>query len=339
MCSIRADPSLVAESPERRYLHLLKAALSFTLWPEPPAPLALLNSRRSRLEQLIVSMITRVLWLRRLQLVKDTAPTEEQRRNGEFWPSYADTMIGLKRLDNVQHCMETVIREGIPGDVIETGVWRGGACIFMRAILAAYGVKDRVVYVADSFQGLPPSEVPEDAGDTHHTHPYLSVSQEQVAANFQRYGLLDDQVVFLKGWFKDTLPTAPIDRLAILRLDGDMYASTMDALNALYSKLSPGGFCIIDDYGVVESCKQAVTDFRAAHGITADLHVIDSSGRFWRRSSLDSVDTLVSTRRHVHSQRAIDSRATNAGADDCSTAYSVGGRAGARRRWQTIGRA
>ena len=109
------------------------------------------------------------------------------------------------------------------------------------------------------------------------------MSQAQVEANFRRYGLLDDQVVFLKGWFKDTLPTAPIDTLAILRLDGDMYGSTIDALSALYSKLSIGGFCIVDDYGVVDSCKQAVTDFRADHGITADLHVIDSSGRFWRK--------------------------------------------------------
>lgn len=281
--NIDTVPSGGLDTPEQRYLHLLKQALTFALWPEPPAPLELLNSRRSPLQRLVVSMIARVLWLRRLQLVKDTAPTEGQRRDGEFWPSYADTMIGLTRLENLEPCMETVLRDGIPGDMIETGVWRGGACILMRGILAAYGVKDRTVYVADSFQGLPPPEVPQDAGDTHHTHPFLAVSQAQVEANFRRYGLLDDQVVFLKGWFKDTLPTAPIERLAILRLDGDLYASTMDALNALYSKLSIGGFCIVDDYGVVEGCRRAVTDFRAARGITAELHIIDSSGRYWRK--------------------------------------------------------
>ena len=270
-------------TPEQRYLHLLKRALAFMLWPEPPVPLELFNSRRGPVERYVVSAIAGLLRIRRLHLVKDTAPTEQQRRDGEIWPSYADTMIGLTRLDNLQYCVETVLKDGIPGDVIETGAWRGGACIFMRGIFAAYGVRDRKVYVADSFQGLPRAEALQDAGDTHHTHPFLAVSQAQVEANFRRYGLLDDQVVFLKGWFKDTLPKAPIDRLAVLRLDGDMYASTMDALNALYPKLSPGGFCIIDDYGVVDSCKQAVTDFRAAHGITADLQVIDGSGRYWRK--------------------------------------------------------
>ncbi len=270
-------------TPEQRYLHLLKRALAFMLWPEPPVPLELFNSRRGPLERYVVSAIAGVLRLRRLHLVKDTAPTERQRRDGEIWPSYADTMIGLTRLDNLQSCIETVLKDGVPGDVIETGAWRGGACIFMRGIFAAYGVRDRKVYVADSFQGLPRAEVPQDEGDTHHTHPFLAVSQAQVEANFRRYGLLDDQVVFLNGWFKDTLPTAPIDRLAVLRLDGDMYGSTMDALNALYPKLSSGGFCIVDDYGVVESCKQAITDFRAANGITAELQVIDNSGRYWRK--------------------------------------------------------
>ena len=65
---------------------------------------------------------------------------------------------------------------------------------------------------------------------------------ETVKANFEKYGLLDAQVVFLKGWFKDTLPAAPIGKLAVMRLDGDMYESTMDALKSLYPELSPGGY-------------------------------------------------------------------------------------------------
>lgn len=121
-------------------------------------------------------------------------------------------MIGLLRLDNLQACVETMLREGTEGDFIETGVWRGGACIFMRGILAAYGVTNRKVYLADSFAGLPTPDAdkyPADQGDAHHIFDFLRVSQEQVQANFQRYGLWDDQVVFLKGWFKDTLPHAP----------------------------------------------------------------------------------------------------------------------------------
>jgi len=206
---------------------------------------------------------------------------------GTAWPVRAHTMIGLKRLNNLQYCVETVIQDGVPGDLIETGVWRGGACIFMRAILKAYSEVDRKVWVADSFSGLPPpnpSEYPADSDDKHHTYSkWLSISRQTVEENFQRYGLLDSKVQFLEGWFKDTLPSAPIEKLAVLRLDGDMYESTIQALDALYGKLSPGGFLIVDDYQR-PSCKAAIHDFRDAHGITDEILDIDGMGSYWRRS-------------------------------------------------------
>ena len=103
-------------------------------------------------------------------------------------------------------------------------------------------------------------------------------------ANFAKYGLLDDRVVFLDGWFKDTLPAAPIERLAVLRLDGDMYESTMEALTALYDKVSTGGFVIIDDYGCIDACRKAVHDFRDARGIAEKIVDIDGWGVYWRKS-------------------------------------------------------
>ncbi len=113
--------------------------------------------------------------------------------------------------------------------------------------------------------------------------PILAVSEAEVRANFQRYGLLDDQVRFLPGWFKDTLHDAPIERIAVLRLDGDLYEATIQALEALYPRLSPGGFCIIDDYHVLKACRRAVTDYRAKHGVSAEIVEIDGSGVLWRR--------------------------------------------------------
>jgi hypothetical protein len=213
---------------------------------------------------------------------------EDQRKLGRDWPSVAHSMIGRQRLDNLRHCTEAVLRAGVPGDLIETGVWRGGACILMRGILRAWGVTDRRVWVADSFAGLPPpnaSAYPADAGDRHHTVDVLAVPLEQVQANFAAYGLLDDQVRFLKGWFRDTLPVAPIERLALIRLDGDMYESTMDGFRALYHKLSPGGFLIVDDYHAVKGCKAAVHDFIATldPAETVDLCEIDGTGVFWQR--------------------------------------------------------
>ena len=107
---------------------------------------------------------------------------------------------------------------------------------------------------------------------------------DRVRANFARYGLLDEQVHFLKGWFKDTLPIAPIERLAVARLDGDMYESTMDAIEALYPKLQPGGFLIMDDYGAVPACKQATEDYRERCGIREPIVPIDWTGVYWRKT-------------------------------------------------------
>lgn len=207
------------------------------------------------------------------------------RADGMDWPTWAHTMIGWKRLDHLQWCVETVLEEGIPGDLIETGVWRGGACILMRGVLAARGVTDRSVWVADSFCGLPPpspDKYPADEGDTHHTHTALAIPREEVENNFEAYGLLDGQVRFLEGWFKDTLPSAPIASLAVLRLDGDMYESTIQVLEALYPRLSPGGFCIIDDYAL-KGCRKAVMDFiqSSCPGIVPEP--IDRMGAWWRK--------------------------------------------------------
>jgi O-methyltransferase len=218
----------------------------------------------------------------------DIAPFDAHlREQGGDWPENAQTMIGLQRLDNLQACIEDVLVNGVPGDLIETGVWRGGATILMRAVVKAYGVEDRRVWVADSFEGLPrpdPERYPQDDRDPLYTLDELAVPLDQVKANFERYGLLDEQVRFLKGWFRDTLPVAPIPALAVVRLDGDMYESTMDALVNLYPKLSVGGYLIVDDYGALRSCRQAVHDYREAHGIHEEIRPIDWSGIFWQRS-------------------------------------------------------
>ena len=217
------------------------------------------------------------------------------RETGRDWPKQAHTMIGRARLRNLRELVETAIREGVPGDLIETGAWRGGACIMMRATLEAFGDLERRVFVADLFEGLPAPDAetyPADLGDKHHTIEELAVSLDEVKANFAKYGLLDDRVVFLKGWFKDTLRAAPIERLAVLRLDGDMYESTMDALTALYDKVSAGGFVIVDDYGCIEGCRRAVHDFRDARGIADKIVDIDGWGVYWRKSAEAAVPKL-----------------------------------------------
>jgi O-methyltransferase len=190
---------------------------------------------------------------------------------GRDWPAQALTMVGMKRLDNLQFCVESIIRDKVAGDLVETGVWRGGASIFMRAALEAYGDTERRVWCADSFAGLPPPDTEryvQDKDVTWHLSKELAVSLETVQANFRAFDLLDERVKFLVGWFKDTLPSAPISAVSVLRLDGDMYESTMDALSALYAKVSPLGFVIVDDYGITEP-----------------LVDIDGFAVYWRRAA------------------------------------------------------
>jgi O-methyltransferase len=208
------------------------------------------------------------------------------RSDGRDWPQVAHTMIGRERLSHLRRTAERVLDEGVPGDFIEAGVWRGGACILMRGILAVHGVTDRAVHVADSFCGLPPPDAgkyPADAGAAFHNYPELAVPRAEVEEAFRRYGLLDDQVRFHEGWFKDTLPCLTNERFALIRLDGDMYESTWTALSELYPRLNSGGFAIIDDYGCFEPCKLAVDRYRAMHDIAAPIEQIDWSGVFWRK--------------------------------------------------------
>lgn len=222
-----------------------------------------------------------------VRLRKGEAPDLRKRGEGRDWPLLAHSMIGVRRLDNVQYCVETVLQDRVPGDLMEAGVWRGGASILMRAVLLAHGVRDRSVWLADSFAGLPPPNVadyPQDAGLDYYKFPKLAVSLEQVQENFARYGLLDEQVKFLRGWFRDTLPAAPVEHLAVLRLDGDLYESTIDSLVHLYPRLASGGFLIVDDYGSIPACRQAVHDYRDAHGVRDAILEIDWAGSYWRKS-------------------------------------------------------
>jgi len=273
------------EELREKYLYLVKMTVSHALWDETTRPI---DPRRSpkNFTRILASAALGLLKPFKLRLVLDEPVDIKSREEGKIWPEFAHTMIGIKRLDNLKKCAETVLRDGVPGDFIETGVWRGGASIFMRAILMAHAVHDRKVWLADSFRGLPPPDAekyPADKGADWHEPEYLAVSLEKVKEHFAKYGLLDDQVRFLEGWFKDTLPKAPIDRLAILRLDGDMYESTMDAISSLYPKLSKGGFLIIDDYGAVEACRKAITDYRAQHKINDAILQTDSHEFYWRK--------------------------------------------------------
>ncbi|KAK3244270.1 hypothetical protein CYMTET_46112 [Cymbomonas tetramitiformis] len=268
----------------------------------------------------------------------------EDRVMGQDLSAVTLTMVGAKRLENIQFCVEEAVRCGIPGDLVETGCAAGGSVIFMRAILRALNDTERRVWCCDTFCDEPkkggntvgkvvgqlfilpliqaicsiPSmfwrrkvfnffmkvqkSFPQETDNAHTSEdtvrsfiffvqnalslpapsvPTRGTTLEQVKSHFARFGLLDEQVVFLQGFFSDTLPSSPIERISVLRLDGDLYSSTMDALISLYPKLSSGGFCIVDDYYAFEECRRAIDEYRKENNITAELVRIDNQSVYW----------------------------------------------------------
>jgi O-methyltransferase len=209
------------------------------------------------------------------------------RAAGMDWPLHGLTMVGLRRLDDLQACVESVVADGVEGDAIEAGTWRGGASILMRATLDSLG-DERTVCVADSFQGFPaadPRERPEAELDVF---DFLAAPLDDVRAAFERFGC-DERVRFLPGFFEETLPGLEDQRWAIIRMDGDSYEATWQTLESLYPRLAVGGYVVVDDYGALDECRDAVDEFRRHHGIGERLEHIDWTGARWRRESDASI--------------------------------------------------
>ncbi len=227
----------------------------------------------------------------------------QERAHGRDWPLHALTMTGLVRLDDLQTCVEAIVRDNVPGDLIEAGSWRGGSSILMRATLDTLGAAERTVWVADSFQGFPKPEPPgTPSGYTGSLAPYfaafdfLAVPLEEVRENFARFGY-EHGVRFVPGFFEDTLPglTGGEQRWSVVRLDGDTYDVTLLALRCLYPNLSPGGYLIIDDYLALDECRQAVDDFRREHGIEEPVEQVDWTCARWRRVSDAPIEPVLAS--------------------------------------------
>ena len=268
---VRASgPGPGAQALRRAYLDLLKLCLcdltGTTTASVGPTPDGSVVARELRGEQMRVRAV------------------------GLDWPLQGMTMSGLRRLDDLEACVDSVVNDRVDGDFIEAGTWRGGATILMRAALDSLGDRDRTVWVADSFQGFPDADrqksEPASVNAQLEAYDFLAVPVQEVRDNFARLGL-DDGVRFVTGFFEDTLPELAGRRWGIVRLDGDSYEATRVALESLYPGLSPGGYLIVDDYGAVEECRRAVDEFRREHGIAEPLDAVDWTCVRWRRGSAE----------------------------------------------------
>ena len=282
--TVNSQAMVTVEEVQQRYITLLKAALRNSLYIRHKAPTKLDLAKMWAFKQELKYKFRKNKNLLALTLSpRDMFYTVQ----GNLLPAH--TLGSEANVDNVQFCVEEVLNDEVPGDLLEAGVFLGGQAILMKGILDIYGVTDRKVILADSFEGLPEPDADSNMDDVI-AHELLkkvglfAAGEDVVQDNFQRYGLWDERVVFIKGWFSDSLPTAPIDKLAIMRLDADYYQSTMDALTNLYPKLSVGGWVILDDYGHPLGCRQAVHEFREANDITDPIQMADAHVGYWQRT-------------------------------------------------------
>ena len=163
----------------------------------------------------------------------------------------------------------------VTGDIVECGVWRGGFSIFL-----AHLFKYKNVWVSDSFEGFQPLEkATYQFEGERHTPKFkmtplgpIGISLEEVKENFCKYGLgEEDRIHFLKGFVNETLPTALIKSISLLRIDVDSYSATLEVLENLYDKVTPGGYIIFDDSGLPESL-EAIKTFFGRHDLPLYLH-------------------------------------------------------------------
>ncbi len=207
------------------------------------------------------------------------------RYNGRDWPVWGLTMTGIKRLNALQSLIGQIRNKNVSGDFVECGVWRGGSSIFMRGVLKVFNITDRTVHLVDSFEGLPVASTSEDSDDWSRMS-YLKVSQDVVEDAFARYNLLDEQVQFHQGFFRYSLPKLRKDllienrQISLLRMDGDMYESTMDILFNLADLLAPSACIIVDDWGI-DVCQKAMKDFFATHKLEPKIVSIDGDAVYF----------------------------------------------------------
>ena len=203
------------------------------------------------------------------------------------------TMTSVERLYALFQAVNYIENEGIPGSIVECGVWRGGSSMMAALTLLAKGCSSRDLHLYDTYEGMScPTDIDEKCDGSvdarakyDETHDgsktdWCYASLEEVKNNLTSTGYPAGRMHFVKGMVEETLigdpPTGPI---AILRLDTDFYESTKCELEVLYAQLVPGGVLIIDDYGTWKGARKAVDDFFDGMGVRPLLNKIDRTGR------------------------------------------------------------
>jgi len=200
------------------------------------------------------------------------------------------TLLRKGQLDLIEQAVVAIEAARVPGDYIEAGVWRGGVIILLRALLGAYDIADRKVFAADSFAGIPLNTRAQNDPVDQWSDRWVA-GLDEVKRNIERFGMLDERVRFVPGFFADTLHMLATERFSLIRLDSDSYDSVETSLEHLYPRLSDGGIVIIDDWHL-PGCRMAVTDYRDYFGITDPIYEHDANA-YWTRNGRNPLPGLV----------------------------------------------
>ncbi len=200
------------------------------------------------------------------------------------------TLTTLHRLASTQDAVRYVSHAGVPGAIVECGVWRGGNMAVAARTLLKLGGTERDIYLYDTFEGMTtPTQEDADYGGqsadvlldqtTKGEGVWCAASINDVRAVMEATQYPNQRVHFVKGPVEKTIPSVLPDRISVLRLDTDWYSSTLHELIHLFPKLEPGGVLIIDDYGHWQGARQAVDEYFRDHNISQLLIRVDYTCR------------------------------------------------------------
>ena len=203
----------------------------------------------------------------------------------------ADTYTSVERMQPLWESVRHVVRRGIPGAIVECGVWRGGSAVLCARALQGEGVTDRDLYLYDTYEGMvePTDKDVNHKGETAHSkwerdqaddhNEWCYAALDVVRANMARTGYPAERIHYVEGKVEDTIPGVAPEQVALLRLDTDLYESTLHELQHLWPRLSPGGILIIDDYGHWEGSREATDEYFADRDDAPLLVRVDYAGR------------------------------------------------------------
>lgn len=185
------------------------------------------------------------------------------------------TMLATHRARNLIEFAREVEREGIPGSIVDCGVWNGGSTVLM-----AIGAPNREIWALDSFEGMP-RPGPRDPDARPEWEGMIRGSEASLSDGFDRYIGDTSRLHVVKGWFQDTLPGAldGVDEIAILHVDADWYESVKLVLETLYERVVPGGMVAIDDFKVWQGARDATLEFRRRENVRSPMR----EGHYWRK--------------------------------------------------------